>query len=190
MGSMRGATGSPVFPSLPFSLRAALAAACFVEAAILIYVLAISFPLEAHIQYSTYITATLASAVLMEQALLRRAGAPSKEDRRKLMWALERLKQATGLGHELRLVWMPKPGRLAGEVKNNTIYIYDEDYRSALETLVEEFVEYHMFKASLPYLKVLNALLKTINEEAYRERDTIAKALSKILLEHVLKNIA
>jgi hypothetical protein len=101
----------------------------------------------------------------------------------KLTKALDELKRMTGLGAELRLKWMPgRNQKLSGEVVNGVVYIYEGDFEMALETLVEEFVEYALAEASKPYVGALNALLKHLNEEAYHKRDKIAKGLSKPLL--------
>ena len=56
--------------------------------------------------------------------------------------ALERLKDLTGLGRELKVVWRLGRSKLAGEVVGNTIHIYVEDPNEALNTLAHEFTEY------------------------------------------------
>ena len=49
---------------------------------------------------------------------------------------LERLKRILKLGYELKVMWIPKnDSKLAGEVRGDHIYIYDEDVEVALETL-------------------------------------------------------
>lgn len=102
---------------------------------------------------------------------------------------LEELKRKTGLGTSLRVVWLPGESDVySGEVREGVIYIYEEDRERAVETLLEEFLEYAIFKTSKPYVDLLNALIKAINEEAYRRRDRTAKALAKLLKPVLFKS--
>ncbi|MEM3602099.1 MAG: hypothetical protein QXN87_05450 [Candidatus Bathyarchaeia archaeon] len=157
-----------------FNVKCLFSIAMFGGAAALLYLLTTIFPLEMHL----YVAACLITWVLLRQVLLLRN--PTEH---RLRQAFDELKRMTGLGAELKLNWMPKADtKLSGEVVNNTVYVYEEEFEKALETLVEEFVEYAVAEASKPYLSVINALLKHLNEEAYHKRDKVAKGLSKPLL--------
>ena len=95
---------------------------------------------------------------------------------------LEQLKRFFGLGLELKVVWKPTPdGALSGEVKNSLIYVYEVDEEKAVDTLRHEFLDYCLSQAIVPYKEVTNRLIRVINEDAYRRKERIVKALVKFL---------
>jgi len=60
---------------------------------------------------------------------------------------LERMKRVTGFGQDLKVVWAPNSDlKEHGEVKENVIFIYDEEKKTALETLKHEFLHYSIHK--------------------------------------------
>ena len=94
---------------------------------------------------------------------------------------LENLKNISGLGSALSLVWAPDPEKtLSGEVKGNTVYIYDESEKQALDTLHHEFFDYCISQAIKPYRQVTNTLIKLLNENAYKQKEEIVEGLRKI----------
>ncbi len=94
---------------------------------------------------------------------------------------LENLKNISGLGSALSLIWAPDPGKtLSGEVKGITVYIYDESEEKALDTLRHEFFDYCISKAIQPYRQVTNTLIKLLNDNAYKEKEEIVDGLRKI----------
>ena len=79
---------------------------------------------------------------------------------------LERLKQKLRMGYELKVVWLPNnSSNLFGEIKVETIYVYEEDFDKALETLRHEFLDYATSQVIEPYKQVANSLILLINEE-------------------------
>lgn len=102
---------------------------------------------------------------------------------------LTRLKNLLGLGAELRLRWIPdqlklsKDGlRLSGEVKGSTIHIYEEDEREALETLLEEVVEYAITEElEKPYVALINHLVEAFNEVQYARRHRLMEKLRRLM---------
>lgn len=95
---------------------------------------------------------------------------------------LSTLKRLSRLGFELKIVWEPSPdGALCGEVKNNTIYVYDDREEKAVETLRHEFLDYCVSQAIEPYKEVTNWLIRKINDDAYRRKEKIVAALVKLL---------
>ena len=95
---------------------------------------------------------------------------------------LERLKNTLKLGYELRINWVPRGSeKLSGEVKNETIYIYDENEKEALETLRHEFLDYAISRVIEPYREMTNKLISLINEEAYRRKEKLVEALSYLI---------
>ncbi len=94
---------------------------------------------------------------------------------------LENLKNISGLGSALNLVWAPDPGKaLSGEVKGSTVYIYDESEKKALDSLRHEFFDYCISKAIQPYRHVTNTLIKLLNENAYKQKEEVVEGLRKI----------
>jgi len=95
---------------------------------------------------------------------------------------LERLKKRLKVGYELRVVWLPNnSGNLAGEVKGETIYIYDESEKEALKTLRHEFLDYAISKLIEPYKNVTNKLIMLMNEEAYKHKEKFIEALVELI---------
>jgi len=95
---------------------------------------------------------------------------------------LERLKKRFKIGYELKVVWSPNnSGNLAGEVKGETIYIYDESEKEALKTLRHEFLDYAISKLIEPYKNVTNKLIMLMNEEAYKHKEKFIEALVELI---------
>jgi hypothetical protein len=95
---------------------------------------------------------------------------------------LERLKRRLGLGYELKVVWLPNNNsNLSGEVRGETIYIYDGDEGEALETLRHEFLDYAISRVIEPYKQVTNKLITLINEEAYKRKERLVESLCKLV---------
>lgn len=107
----------------------------------------------------------------------------TKASQREILEAeLERLKRLTGLGLGLEVVWAPGADKaLLGEVKGKDIYIYEECMERALETLRHEFLDYCISRAIEPYKEVTNRLISMINRDAYRRKEEIVEALTKLL---------
>ena len=85
-------------------------------------------------------------------------------------------------GYELKMLWNPDcVTRLAGEVKEDTIYIYTRKENEALETLRHEFLDYSISQLILPYKEVTNKLISIINEESYRMKEKLVNNLSALL---------
>jgi hypothetical protein len=101
---------------------------------------------------------------------------------------LSRLKGALGLGHELRVEWLPGHAKhfsgrqLSGEVLDGTIYIYEEEEEKALATLRHEFLDYAVCQVIEPYKSIANKLISTMNEEAYRRKERLIERLSSLEL--------
>lgn len=100
---------------------------------------------------------------------------------------LDRLKQVTGMGHELKIHWQPghicynKEGKpLRGKVVGNVILVFDKEAEQAKEALGHEFIEYLIDKAIEPYRNLLNAFIQVFHNEAYEKREECVKALSKL----------
>lgn|GEM_PF-1222025 len=100
----------------------------------------------------------------------------------KLEDELEELKKKVNYGHELKVIWLPSyDSKLSGEVKNNTIYIYESSEDEAIETLRHEFVDYIVSQAIEPYKLVINKLIQLLNETAYEKKEKVVETLVKLL---------
>lgn len=96
---------------------------------------------------------------------------------------LERLKMNSGIGHELRVKWLPNPNSdRHGEVKAKVIHIYDEDVEEALETLKHEFIDHHITKEIVePLIEYVNMQKRIIEGLVYRRKERLVEGLSKLL---------
>ena len=54
------------------------------------------------------------------------------------------------------------------------------DLRKALETLWHEFLDYYISKTIEPYKEVTNKLIALINEEAYKRKEQVIEAITKL----------
>jgi len=78
--------------------------------------------------------------------------------------------------------WIPNPKHpCSGEVKGNTIYVYEGNPEEAEKTLLHEFVEWLIYKALKPRIDLLNILIGHLNQEANRQMHIVAEAISKII---------
>ncbi|MEM3872501.1 MAG: hypothetical protein QXE05_08075 [Nitrososphaeria archaeon] len=111
---------------------------------------------------------------------------------------LEKLKKKTNLGLELEVEWIPgyvkhsKEGKmLRGEILGYKILVYDQSLKDAKETLVHEFMEYLLTLHTKPYRSLITvlveALVSVVEDQAYDQRDKVAKALTKLYFESLDK---
>jgi len=101
---------------------------------------------------------------------------------KKLEAELERLKKTLQMGCELKVRWIPNGNEeLSGEVKEDFIYIYDEDEEVAIKTLKHEFLDYAISQVIEPYKQVANSLISLINGSAYRRKEKLIEKLCTII---------
>ena len=102
---------------------------------------------------------------------------------RKLEDQLECLKQKSGMGLHLKVIWAPGGNlKLCGEVRDSDIFIYEEDGDLAVETLRHEFFDFLVSQAIKPYKKLANMLIRFENEQAYKEKERVVESLKKLLV--------
>ena len=95
---------------------------------------------------------------------------------------LERLRTTLGLINNLEVVWQPQTnGLLSGEVRENTIFIYETHEQEAIATLRHELLDFLVSKAVQKYQEVTNALIHMINSEAYKAKEEVVEVLSRLL---------
>ena len=174
--------------TLPKPLKTLFATIYFAEASLLIYGLTTKFPIEYNILFGAAFPVYALAHRMWTQIPIKREQAKTQTDGQMpelLEQALERLKDLTGLGRELKVVWKPGRSKLAGEVVGNTIHIYVEDPDEALNTLAHEFTEYIISRPQKPLLRFINALSLLVREQAYQETDKAAEAISKMLIDKI-----
>jgi hypothetical protein len=118
------------------------------------------------------------------QAIAQRENSSSEAQMEKrLTDELEHLKHLLNLESSFKLVWMPLPeSELSGEVKGNTIYIYECEMEKALQTLRHELVDYLITsKIVKPLVDLVNILIKSREAEIYREKEKLVKIFLKVL---------
>lgn len=99
---------------------------------------------------------------------------------------LEGLKCKCNMGYGLKVVWVPSDNvGLCGEVKAETIFIYDKDLSKALKTLKHEFLDYAVSQTIDPYKEVANVLIRLLNGKAYRQKEALVEALCRLFSQEV-----
>ena len=96
---------------------------------------------------------------------------------------LERLKKQSGIGLNLRLLWVPREDTdRHGEVKSNTIIIYDQAEETALRTLRHEFFD-HLISEEIvdPLVKYLNLQKGLIDHLIYERKERIVEKIVDLL---------
>jgi len=97
---------------------------------------------------------------------------------------LEQLKRRFCMSYELKVVWIPDGNeKLSGEVRGDTVYIYEDNEKKALETLRHEFLDYAISEVIEPYKNMTNKLILLINEEAYKRKEMLVNALCVEIVE-------
>lgn len=96
---------------------------------------------------------------------------------------LQRLQEITGKCKDFELVWIPKKNsHIEGKVEDNTITIYSQEIKQAIETLRHEFVDYIVCDAIKPYIKLVNVLLSAISRDSYDKKEESVETLLNLLL--------
>ena len=96
---------------------------------------------------------------------------------------LERLRQATGMGYDLGVRWVPDGNsKLSGEVMGDVIYVYDEGEAEALETLKHEFIDHSISKDVVePLVEYVNMQKSLIERLIYKRKENLVNKLTKLL---------
>ena len=100
---------------------------------------------------------------------------------------LNKLKGKFDTGHDLKLIYLPGGNRindnvirLAGEIQNNIILIYDD--KEPEETLTHEFIEYIINILTQDYLLIINNKNRVIERLLNNQKETIVNRLTKGLV--------
>ena len=93
------------------------------------------------------------------------------------------LKQKFQAAQELKLKWLPDSTKSkSGEVIGGTIYVYEEDEATALDTLRHEFIEYILStELETPYKRIINKLITAFEEEMYARKERLVERLRELI---------
>ena len=100
---------------------------------------------------------------------------------------MKRLSRLLGLGHDLKIEWLPDHVKqscgklLSGEVLGDVVYIYDAKIEEALKTLKHELIDLAISEVVNCYREVCNILIKKINDDAYKKKEKLVKVLTRLI---------
>jgi len=100
---------------------------------------------------------------------------------------LQRLQQRTSMGYEVKVKWLPgaikhyNGKQLTEEVKGDTILIYTENPRKAIELVHHGFAEWLLNQHTKPYRQLINKLITLFEEQQYERKEKIVQALTKLM---------
>jgi hypothetical protein len=103
---------------------------------------------------------------------------------------LQKIKLKVGMGSDVNMKWLPgatkqKNGQtLLEEVLGNTILIYAEDLEEAKKLLAHGFIEWLLNQHTRNYRLLINKLIEVYEQIQYDEKEKIADAISKILIDN------
>jgi len=66
-------------------------------------------------------------------------------------------------------------------VRGKVVFIYERDCEETVKTLRHELIDYLVSQAIEPYREVTNRLIKMINEDAYKRKEKVVEALSRLI---------
>lgn len=107
----------------------------------------------------------------------------------KLEAELERMKRKTGLGHQVRVVWLPGAEKrhrgktLKDWVEGDTIQIFAEDPGEALELVRHGFAHWLLNQSNRLHRQLVNKLIEYIEDRMYEHDERIADAITRVLEE-------
>jgi len=103
-------------------------------------------------------------------------------NQKKLLVEFDRLQKITGHMHNFDVAWSPQNNsQVEGKVEDNTITIYSENIKDALDTLQHEFVDYMISQAIKPYITLVNSLISILTKEAYETKERSVEALLSLI---------
>jgi hypothetical protein len=98
---------------------------------------------------------------------------------RKFTARLQEVLEALNL--PLKVIWAPCSNRaIHGEIKQETIFIYDENKEDAIETFQHELYEYKFKEVTHLYMAMTNALLEILQKEIYSRKKAFFDSLPSL----------
>lgn len=108
-------------------------------------------------------------------------------DYRALVSKLEQLQQHASVGYHVRLKWLPgevkynNGKQLAEEVVGDTIFVYSENPKEAIELVSHGFAEWLLNQNTRPYRQLVNLLITLFEQQQYEKKEKIIEALAKLM---------
>jgi alcohol dehydrogenase class IV len=95
------------------------------------------------------------------------------------------------LGITLTVVWTPNSNKpIHGEIKQNILYVYDEQQSDALATFIHEVIEFKLKEMTKVYRELVNSLIGGYEKLAYQEKEKFIEFIPKLLEAQNLKEKA
>ena len=81
----------------------------------------------------------------------------------------------------LKVIWAPCSNqKIHGEIKQGTIFIYDENKEDAIETFQHELYEYKFKEVTRLHMAMVNALLEVLQKEIYNRKESFFDSLPSL----------
>ena len=90
------------------------------------------------------------------------------------------------MGCELEVKWLPgtlnyHDGKLSEEVQGDTIFIYTENPKKAIELLRHGFLEWLLNRHTKPYRQFINKLVALFEDIQYENKERTIEILGRLL---------
>ena len=99
---------------------------------------------------------------------------------KELQKELECLEIALGLPNELKLKILPMENRNDGEIKGNTVYIYNSNLENAKAILRHELLDYAITKYEAPWRDLALTLIENFTRSQYKRKEELIERIIKI----------
>ena len=77
-----------------------------------------------------------------------------------------------------------------GEIKQNTIYIYDEHQSDVLATFMHEIIEYKLQELTKVYRVMVNSLIDGYEKLSYQEKEKFIEFIPRLIEARNLKTVS
>jgi hypothetical protein len=86
------------------------------------------------------------------------------------------------LGVNLNVRWQPDSSKsVHGEIKGNSIFLYDSNEAEAWQTFTHEVTEYKLQNVTRPYRLMINSLIEAFEKSVYAEKEQFIDFLPKMI---------
>ena len=86
------------------------------------------------------------------------------------------------LGIPLMISWNPNPNMAVhGEIKGNSLFVYDKELDEAWATFMHEVVEFKLKQVTRVYRTLINNLIEGYEKLAYQEKEEFVEFIPKLI---------
>lgn len=91
------------------------------------------------------------------------------------------------MGYELKVKWLPSESahhegrRLAEKVQGDSIFVYAENPKKAIELLHHGFLEWLLNQHTKPYRQLINKFIALFEDVQYENKERTIETLEKLL---------